>query len=74
MASSAQMSLKLMRASALLDGDPAAALEAAAQILLEDPSNTAAQLLLGTAARRGGMLSLLSKLCARWRRRTRVRL
>jgi tetratricopeptide (TPR) repeat protein len=48
------MSLKLMRASALLDRDPAAALQAAAEILRDDPSNTAASLLLGTAARRGG--------------------
>jgi tetratricopeptide (TPR) repeat protein len=48
------MSLKLMRASALLDENPAAALEAAAQILHEDPSNAAARLLLGTAARRSG--------------------
>jgi len=51
---SAQMSLKLMRAAALLDTDPAAALRAAGQILQEHPADAAASLLLGTAARRGG--------------------
>lgn len=54
MASSAQVSLKLMRASALLDREPAEALRAAGEILREDPANSAASLLLGTAARRSG--------------------
>lgn len=46
--------LELMRASALLEADPAAAVNRASAILAADPENAAAQLLLATACRRLG--------------------
>ncbi len=48
----AAVDLRLMRATALLDSDPAAAAREAAAILAEQPDNISAALLLG-AARRG---------------------
>jgi predicted Zn-dependent protease len=52
MASVADVNLKLMSASALLDADPAAAARAAGEILSHNPDNAAASLLLATAARK----------------------
>jgi predicted Zn-dependent protease len=52
MASVADVNLKLMSASALLDADPAAAARAADEILSHNPDNAAASLLLATAARK----------------------
>jgi predicted Zn-dependent protease len=52
MASVADVNLKLMSASALLDADPAAAARAADEILSHNPDNVAASLLLATAARK----------------------
>jgi predicted Zn-dependent protease len=52
MASVADVNLKLMSASALLDADPAAAARAAGEILSNNPDNAAASLLLATAARK----------------------
>jgi predicted Zn-dependent protease len=46
--------LKLMRAAALLDGDPAAAAREAAQILKSNPGHPTAMLLLATARRASG--------------------
>ena len=54
MASVADVNLKLMSASALLDADPAAAARAAGEILSHNPDNAAASLLLATAARKLG--------------------
>ena len=47
----AEVDFELMRASALLDSDPAAAARAAQKILAECPENSTASLLLATAAR-----------------------
>jgi predicted Zn-dependent protease len=58
MASIADLNLKLMSASALLDTDPAAAARAAGEILKDNPDNTAACLLLATAARKAGDAAL----------------
>jgi predicted Zn-dependent protease len=58
MASIADLNLKLMSASALLDADPAASVRAAGEILSHDPDNAAASLLLATAARRLGDTAL----------------
>jgi predicted Zn-dependent protease len=58
MASIADVNLKLMSASALLDADPAAAARAAGEILSHDPDNAAASLLLATAARKLGNTAL----------------
>jgi predicted Zn-dependent protease len=58
MASIADVNLKLMSASALLDTDPAAAARAAGEILSHHPDNTAASLLLATAARKAGDVAL----------------
>ena len=52
MALVADVNLKLMSASALLDADPAAAARAADEILSHHPGNVAASLLLATAARK----------------------
>jgi predicted Zn-dependent protease len=54
MASIADVNLELMSASALLDTDPAAAARAAGEILEHNPDNTAASLLLATAASKAG--------------------
>jgi predicted Zn-dependent protease len=54
MASIADVNIKLMSASALLDTDPAAAARSAAEILEHNPDNTAASLLLATAASKTG--------------------
>jgi predicted Zn-dependent protease len=54
MASIADVNLKLMSASALLDADPAAAARAAGEILKHHPDNAAASLLAATAARKLG--------------------
>jgi predicted Zn-dependent protease len=54
----ADVSLKLMSASALLDADPAAAARAAGEILADDPHNAAGSLLLATAARKLGNTAL----------------
>ena len=48
---SAAVDAKLMKIAALLDSDPRAAAEAAAQILAEHPGHPVATLLLGTARR-----------------------
>jgi predicted Zn-dependent protease len=53
-ASSADVNLRLISASALLDADPAAAVRVAAEILGSHPGNAAASLLLATAARNLG--------------------
>ena len=58
MASIADVNLKLMSASALLDADPAAAARAAREILSHDPDSAAASLLLATAARKLGNSAL----------------
>jgi len=58
MASIADVNLKLMSASALLDADPAAAARAAGEILSHNPDNAAARLLLATAARKLGNTAL----------------
>ena len=58
MASIADVNLKLMAASALLDTDPAAAARAAGEILGHNPQNRAASLLLATAARKVGDAAL----------------
>src|ERR1700744_5872898 len=58
MASIADVNLKLMSASALLDADPAAAARAAGEILSHNPDNAAATLLLATAARKLGNTAL----------------
>jgi predicted Zn-dependent protease len=58
MASIADVNLKLMSASALLDADPAAAARAAGEILSHNPDNAAASLLLATAARKLGNTAL----------------
>ena len=58
MASIADVNLKLMSASALLDSDPAAAARAAGEILGHHPDNAAASLLLATAARKLGNTAL----------------
>ena len=58
MASIADVNLKLMSASALLDTDPAAAARAAGEILGHHPDNAAASLLLATAARKLGNTAL----------------
>jgi predicted Zn-dependent protease len=58
MASIADVNLKLMSASALLDTDPAAAARAASEILKDNPDNAAASLLLATAARKAGDVAL----------------
>jgi predicted Zn-dependent protease len=58
MASIADVNLKLMSASALLDADPAAAVRAAGEILSHHPDNAAASLLLATAARKLGNTAL----------------
>lgn len=57
-ASSADVNLRLISASALLDADPAAAARAAGDILGSHPGNAAASLLLATAARNSGNDSL----------------
>jgi predicted Zn-dependent protease len=57
-ASSADVNLRLMSASALLDADPAAAARAAGDILGSHPGNAAASLLLATAVRNLGNDSL----------------
>jgi predicted Zn-dependent protease len=49
--SSAEVDLKLLRASAQLDADPAAAARAAGEILASSPGHAAASLLLATASR-----------------------
>jgi predicted Zn-dependent protease len=58
MASIADVNLKLMSASALLDADPAAAARAAGEILSHNPDNAAARLLLATASRKLGNTAL----------------
>jgi tetratricopeptide (TPR) repeat protein len=58
MAAIADVNLELMSASALLDTDPAAAARAAGEILKDNPHNTAASLLLATAARKAGDVAL----------------
>ena len=58
MALVADVNLKLMSASALLDEDPAAAARAADEILSHNPDNVAASLLLATAARKLGNTAL----------------
>ena len=54
MAGAVDIDCKLMRAAALLDSDPTAAVRAAAEILEEHPGHPAATLLLGTAGRNTG--------------------
>ena len=62
MASIADVNLKLMSASALLDADPAAAARAAGEILKDSPDNAAASLLAATAARKLGNTALALEL------------
>jgi tetratricopeptide (TPR) repeat protein len=64
MASIADVNLKLMSASALLDADPAAAARAAGEILEHHPDNAAASLLLATAARAIGNTELALEVLA----------
>ena len=54
MAGAVDIDFKLMRAAALLDSDPAAAIRAATEILALHPGHAAATLLLGTARRNRG--------------------
>jgi tetratricopeptide (TPR) repeat protein len=61
-ASPADVNLKLILASGLLDADPAAAARAAGEILGSDPRNTSASLLLATAARGLGDATLALQL------------
>ncbi|HEX3951851.1 MAG TPA: sulfotransferase [Steroidobacteraceae bacterium] len=62
MASIADVNLKLMSASALLDADPSAAVRAAGEILENNPDHAAASLLLATAARKLGNTALALEL------------
>jgi predicted Zn-dependent protease len=64
MASIADVNLKLMSASALLDTDPAAAARAAGEILKDNPDSAAASLLLATAARKAGDVALAVEVLA----------
>lgn len=64
MASIADVNLKLLSASALLDADPAAAARAAGEILEHHPDNAAASLLLATAARAIGNTELALEVLA----------
>ena len=54
MAGAVEIDFMLMRAAALLDSDPAAAIRAATEILGDHPGHPAATLLLGTARRNSG--------------------
>ena len=65
MALVADVNLKLMSASALLDEDPAAAARAADEILSHNPDNVAASLLLATAARKLGNTALALEVLGR---------
>ena len=67
MSATASIDLALMRASALLDSDPQAAAQRAAEILAQAPQSSEAQLLLAAAHRKLGdplaAMGVLERLC-----------